>query len=166
MSRTPELIIIAALARNRVIGRDNSLPWRLRADLQHFKVTTMGHPILMGRKTWSSLGRPLLGRRNLVLTRDPLFRAEGASCFASPDAALASVSDCDKVFVIGGAELYRQMLDRADRLMLTEIAADIEGDAYFPVVVWNAFEEISRTPGRADEHNQYDHAFVEYRRRR
>lgn len=166
MSPLPELILIAALARNGVIGRDNALPWRLRADLQHFKAATMGHPILMGRKTWESLGRPLLGRSNLVLTRGPSFKAEGATCFASLDAALAGIADCDKVFVIGGAELYRQVLDRADRLMLTEIDADIDGDAHFPPVDWSKFEEIARQVGQADEYNQYNYAFVEYRRRR
>lgn len=165
MSDGPELIIIAALSRNGVIGRNNTLPWRLRADLQHFRATTMGHPILMGRKTWESLGRPLPGRRNLVLTRDPSFRAEGANCFSNLEDALASVADCDKVFVIGGAELYRQLLDQADRLMLTEVAADIEGDAHFPLVDWRMFEEVARQPGRADEHNQYEYAFVEYLRR-
>lgn len=166
MSAIPELILIAAVARNGVIGRDNALPWRLRADLQHFRAATMGHPILMGRKTWESLGRPLPGRRNLVLTRDPSFTAEGATCFDSLEAALAGIADCDKVFVIGGAELYRQVLDRADRLMLTEIDADIDGDAHFPPVDWSKFEEIARQAGQADEHNQFDHAFVEYRRRR
>lgn len=166
MSPLPELILIAALARNGVIGRDNALPWRLRADLQHFKAATMGHSVLMGRKTWESLGRPLPGRSNLVLTRGPSFKAEGVTCFASLDAALAGTADCDKVFVIGGAELYRQALDRADRLMLTEIDADIDGDTHFPPVDWSKFEEIARQAGQADEHNQYNYAFVEYRRRR
>lgn len=166
MSCKPEIIIIAAVSRNGVIGRDNALPWRLRADLQHFRATTMGHPILMGRKTWASLGRPLPGRRNLVLTHDRSFSAQGAECFTDLDAALASVADCDKVFVIGGAELYRQLLDRADRIILTEIAADIEGDAHFPEVNRSMFTEVARQHGVADEHNQYDYAFVEYRRYR
>lgn len=164
MSRGPELIIIAAVSRNGVIGRDNSLPWRLRADLQHFRATTMGHPILMGRKTWESLGHPLSGRKNLVLTRDRSFKAEGADCFDNLESALTSLADYDKIFVIGGAELYRQLLERADRLMLTEIAADIVGDAHFPPIDRSMFVEVARQNGLADEHNQYDYAFVEYSR--
>ena len=103
-ARRPEVILIAAVARNGVIGRDNALPWRLRADLQHFRAVTLGHPLLMGRKTWESLGRPLPGRRNMVISRSSEFRAEGAEVFPSADAALAAVGEHEKVFVIGGAE--------------------------------------------------------------
>ena len=120
MSGKTEIILIAAVAENGVIGRDNALPWRLKADLAHFKATTSGHPVLMGRKTWESLGRPLPGRRNLVVTRDPAYSASGAEVFVSPEAALAAAG-ATKVFVIGGAEIYRQLLGRADVLMLTEV---------------------------------------------
>ena len=165
MNTETEIIFIAAMAKNRTIGLDNTLPWRLKADLAHFKRTTTGHPILMGRKTWESLGRPLPGRRNLVLTRNPQFAAEGAEVFTHPQEAIAAV-DAGTVFVIGGAQLYTQMLDRADRLVLTEINADVEGDAHFPHFSKEDFVEVSRETHRADDDNEFDYDFVEYRRRK
>ncbi|MGD9870116.1 MAG: dihydrofolate reductase [Thauera sp.] len=165
MSKPPEIIIIAAVARNGVIGLDNDLPWRLKADLQHFRALTLGHPILMGRKTWESLGRPLPGRRNLVVSRAPDFSAEGAEVFDSPEAALSAAGEAEKIFVIGGAQLYRTLLDRADRLELTEVWADVEGDAHFPLVDPAAFVEERRDVRTADEDNEFDFDFVQYRRR-
>src|SRR5690606_3145196 len=141
----PEIVIVAAVARNGVIGRDNGLPWRLKADLQHFRALTMGHPIVMGRKTWESLGRPLPGRRNMVVSRDPLFRADGAEVFPTPQAAIAAAAD-EHVFVIGGAQLYRATLPLADRLVLTEIRADVPGDAHFPPFDRSIYIEELRTP--------------------
>lgn len=164
MSDRTQIILIAARARNGVIGRDNGLPWRLKADLARFKRMTMGHPIVMGRKTWESLGRPLPGRRNLVVTRDPGYIAEGAEVFASPQAAVAA-ANTDAVYVIGGAEIYRQLLDHADRLVLTEVDADVEGDAHFANFDPAQFVEVSREAHLADADNEYDYAFVEYRRR-
>jgi dihydrofolate reductase len=164
MSDTSELVLVAAVARNGVIGRDNGLPWRLKADLAHFKRTTLGHPIVMGRKTWESLGRPLPGRRNIVITRNANYRAEGAEVFTDVDAALAAAGP-GTVCVIGGADLYRQLLGRADRLVLTEVAADVEGDAHFPDFDRETFVEMSREPHSADTDNEYDYTFVEYRRR-
>jgi dihydrofolate reductase len=161
----PEIILIAAVARNGVIGRDNGLPWRLKADLRHFRATTLGHPVLMGRKTWESLGRPLPGRRNLVLSRDADYRAAGAELFATPDAALRAAAG-EKVFVIGGAELYRQLLDRADALMLTEVHAEPEGDAHFPAIAPGRFVEARRETHCADADNEFPFDFVEYRRAR
>jgi dihydrofolate reductase len=166
MSARPEVILIAAVARNGVIGRENALPWRLKADLAHFKAATLGHPILMGRKTWESLGRPLPGRRNLVVSRDPAWQAVGAEAFSSPAAALAAAAGADKVFVIGGAELYRQMIDDADTVMLTEVWADVEGDAKFPDYDRARFEEVSRESHRADADNEFDFDLVVYRRLR
>ena len=160
----PEIILIAAVARNGVIGRDNALPWRLKSDLVHFKATTTGHPVLMGRKTWESLGRPLPGRRNLVVTRAAGYTAPGAEVFDSPEAALAATAG-GKVFVIGGAEIYRQLLDRADALNLTEVDATVTGDAFFPDFSRTRFIETHRESHGADEHNQFPYAFVEYRRR-
>ncbi|MCL4760131.1 MAG: dihydrofolate reductase [Rhodocyclaceae bacterium] len=165
MSGKPEIVLIAAVARNGVIGRDNQLPWRQKADLQHFKATTTGSPILMGRRTWESLGRPLPGRRNLVVTRNLEYTAPGAEVFDSPDAALAAMAEAQRVFVIGGAELYRQMLDQADRLLITEIWASIEGDASFPPIDPARFEETRREAHSADPDNEHDFDFVEYRRR-
>lgn len=164
MSAQPDIVLIAAVARNGVIGRDNALPWRLKADLAHFKATTLGHPILMGRKTWESLGRPLPGRRNIVVTRDAQFAANGAEVYTSLDTALAAVTE-GKVFVIGGADIYRQVLPRASALILTEIDAEVTGDAFFPAFARDAFAEVSRSAQRADADNDHDFAFVEYRRR-
>ncbi|MDR2688756.1 MAG: dihydrofolate reductase [Azoarcus sp.] len=156
-----EIVLIAAIARNGVIGRDNALPWRLKADLAHFRALTLGHPVLMGRKTWESLGKPLPGRRNLVLTRQPGYLAQGAKVFASVEAALAA-SGSARLFVIGGAEIYRALLPRARTLLLTEIAADVEGDARFPTIDRARFREIARTPHPADAENEFAFAFVEY----
>ncbi len=166
MSAQPEIVVIAAVARNGVIGAGNALPWRLKADLAHFRALTLGHPILMGRKTWESLGRPLPGRRNLVVSRDASWRAQGAETFATPEAALAASVGAERVFVIGGAELYRHLLPRADALMLTEIWADVAGDAHFPSVDLAQFVEERREPHTADEDNDHDFDFVAYRRRR
>lgn len=166
MSRRPEVILIAAVARNGVIGRENALPWRLKADLAHFKAVTLGHPVLMGRKTWESLGRPLPGRRNLVVTRNPDWRAAGAESFTSPEQALAAVCGAKKLFVIGGAELYRQMIGHADTIMLTEVWADVDGNTRFPDYDRNCFEEVAREAHYADASNEFDFDFVTYRRLR
>ncbi len=165
MSKRPEIVIVAALARNGVIGRDNGLPWRLKADLQHFRALTMGHPILMGRNTWESLGRPLPGRRNLVVTRDAGFKADGAEVFTDPEAAIAAAVDAECLFVIGGAQLYKTLFSRAERLVLTEVWADVEGDAHFPMFDRSDFVEERRDVRIADADNEYDYDFVEYRRR-
>lgn len=165
MKAKPEIIIAAAVARNGVIGVENGLPWRLKADLQHFRALTMGHPILMGRKTWESLGRPLPGRRNLVVTRDPQFHAEGAEVFHDPEAAIAAAADAQRLFVIGGAQLYASLLPRADRLELTEVRADVSGDAHFPPFDRADFIEERRDPRTADADNEFDFDFVRYRRR-
>jgi dihydrofolate reductase len=164
MTGRPEIVLIAAVARNGVIGRKNTLPWRLKADLAHFKAATTGHPILMGRKTWVSLGRPLPGRRNMVLTRDAGWQAQGAEAYTSPDAALAAADGAKKVFVIGGADLYRQLIDQADTVMLTEVWADVEGDAHFPAFDRQQFEELARESRLADADNEFDFDFVTYRR--
>lgn len=162
---TPEIVLIVAVARNGVIGRDNGLPWKLRADLQHFRTITMGHPILMGRRTWDSLGRPLPGRTNIVVSRSPDLRAEGATICSNIDEALSRAGSAGRVFVVGGAELYRQMLPRANRVLVTEVHAEVEGDAHFPRLDPDDFIETSRTHHLADTHNDHDFDFVEYRRR-
>ena len=162
----PQIAFVAAVARNGIIGRDNKLPWRLKADLAHFKATTMGHPILMGRKTWESLGRPLPGRRNLVVTRDADYAAPGAEVFSDIDAALQAAAGSAKVCVIGGAELFRQLMDRVDLLVLTEVQADVPGDVYFPAYERSKFVETRRESHPADAHNEYPFDFVELRRKR
>jgi dihydrofolate reductase len=160
----PELCLIAAVARNGTIGRDNALPWRLREDMRHFKATTLGSPVLMGRKTWDSLGRPLPGRRNLVVSRQVGLVLEGAEVFASLDAALAAIDDAQRVFVIGGGQLYAETLPRADRVFLSEIAADVPGDTGFPTLAGLPLREVSRRHVAADEFNEYDFDIVEYAR--
>ncbi len=126
------LTLIAALAHNRVIGRDNRLPWRLPADLRFFKQMTLGKPLLMGRRTWESIGRPLPGRRMIVLSRDPDYSAPGCVVAPSLDAALREADAVSEIMVIGGALLYAQTLPLADRLYLTQVDAEIAGDAWFP----------------------------------
>ncbi len=158
----PELCLIAAVARNGTIGQDNALPWRLREDMRHFKAITLGSPVLMGRKTWDSLGRPLPLRRNLVVSRQSGLALEGAEVFASLATALASCKEVARVFVIGGGQLYAETLARADRLFLSEIQADIPGDTRFPSLAGLPLREVSRRHVAADVFN--DHAFdiVEY----
>lgn len=135
---TVQLALIAALARNRVIGRDDRLPWHLPADLRFFKQTTMGKPLVMGRRTWESIGRPLPGRRMIVLSRDPGYRASGCTVAHALGEALEMVSVVPEVMVIGGASLYEQTLPLAERLYLTQVEADVAGDAWFPS--WNPRE--------------------------
>lgn len=135
---TVQLALIAALARNRVIGRDDRLPWHLPADLRFFKQTTMGKPLVMGRRTWESIGRPLPGRRMIVLSRDPDYRAAGCTVAHALGEALEMVSVVPEVMVIGGASLYEQTLPLAERLYLTQVEAEVVGDAWFPS--WNPRE--------------------------
>ncbi len=158
------LTLIAAVARNGVIGIDNRLPWRLPADLRRFKALTLGHTVIMGRKTWESLPvafRPLPGRRNVVVTRDHGYRAAGATMVASLEAAIGA-ADGDEAFVIGGAELYAAALPLADRLELTEIDASFEGDCFFPVIDRGQWRQAARETGH-DEAG-FDYAFVSYER--
>ncbi|MFD3299545.1 dihydrofolate reductase [Aquipseudomonas alcaligenes] len=145
MNKPLPLCLIAALAQNRVIGRDNQLPWHLPADLKHFKAKTLGKPIIMGRKTWDSLGRPLPGRLNLVVSRQAGLQLEGAEVFPSLDAAIvradawAREQGVDELMLIGGAQLYEQGLALAERLYLTRVALQPEGDACFPVFAEEAW---------------------------
>ncbi|NQV48242.1 MAG: dihydrofolate reductase [Rhodospirillaceae bacterium] len=124
--------LIVAMADNRVIGLDGKLPWHIPAELKLFKETTLGKPIIMGRKTWESLGRPLPGRDNIVITRNPGYRAEGAKVAGDLDSALRLAGGCDEAMIIGGAEIYNLALDRVDRMYLTEVHLMPEGDAQFP----------------------------------
>jgi dihydrofolate reductase len=165
-----QVVLIAAVARNGVIGRDNALLWSLPEDMKHFRAATMGSPVVMGRKTWESLParfRPLPGRHNIVLTRQPGFEAAGASVAADLDHALAlAVRDAPhRVFVIGGEQVYRSALPRAHALLLTEIARDIDGDAHFPPVDPGEFEEVQREHQHAAPPNDFDFDFVTYQRR-
>lgn len=146
------LALIAAVARNGVIGRDGDLPWRIPADLQFFKTTTMGKPMIMGRRTFASIGKALPGRRSIVVTRNPDFAADDVEVAADLDQALAIAAqqDADEVMVIGGGEIYAAALPRADRLYLTEIHIDAEGDVHFPELDRTQWRETSRDDNAAE----------------
>jgi len=155
-----KISLIAAMADNRVIGRDNRLPWRLPADLRHFRKITLGKPVVMGRKTWESIGRPLPGRTNIVVTRDPDYLAEGCVVAHSVDEALTACAGSEEVMVIGGANLYQQLLDRADRLYLTRVRAEVEGDAWFPAFDAAQWREVEHESHRRDDANEFDYEFL------
>ena len=160
------LTLIVARARNGVIGRDNQLPWRLPEDLAFFKRTTMGAPIIMGRKTHESLGRPLPGRRNIVVSRDAGRRFAGCDTATNLDDALklAAQDQAPEAFLIGGAELYKEGLRHADKLIITEISIDFDGDAHFAALDPEEWEEVAHETHRAHAPNEFDYAFVTYRR--
>jgi dihydrofolate reductase len=144
----PAISMIVARSRNHVIGRDNQMPWKISADLQFFKRVTMGHPVIMGRKTWESIGRPLPGRPNIVVSRNKDLQLTGAEVVHSLEEALNSLGEFSRVFVIGGEQLFTQAFDKADRLYSTEIDLDIEGgDTFFEVPNEAAWKEVERTPG-------------------
>lgn len=162
----PVLALIAAHARDRVIGIDNRMPWHLPEDMKFFRETTRGKPVIMGRKTWESLPdafRPLPGRVNIVVSRNAAYPADGATVVGSLSDALTAAGDTDIVFVMGGAELYRQALPIADRLYLTEIDADFAGDAFFPELATDDWREAQRNPQVAASGLTF--AFVTYERR-
>ncbi|HEY4370836.1 MAG TPA: dihydrofolate reductase [Burkholderiales bacterium] len=177
---TPRVSLIVAMASNRCIGRDNRMPWHLPADLQHFKRTTLGKPVLMGRKTYESivatLGKPLPGRANIIISRNLEYQPRGADkappgavlLADSPAAALAAVRDAglsaDEIFVIGGAEIYRAMLPAAQRLVVTEIRHEFAGDAFFPFIDPKIWAEASREAQPRSGEPEVDFDFVEYRR--
>lgn len=163
---TTSLSIISAMDENRLIGKNNSLPWHLPADLAFFKKNTLNKPILMGRKTYESIGRPLPGRRNIIISRDPDFRAEGCEICDSLDSALALVKDQQETMLIGGASLYAQTIHRAEHLYITEIHAQFEGDAWFPIIDPTLWQESWREDHQPDEKNPYYYSFVKYSRRK
>lgn len=166
-----EIFFVVAIAENGVIGAGNAMPWRLKSDMARFKALTIGKPVIMGRKTFESLPRPLPGRTNIVITRDPDYRAAGAivtnssadaGAVAHGDALRRSVAE---IAVIGGAEIYRQWLDRADRLEITEVHARPEGDTHFDIdrTEW---DEVARIRHPAGPQDSADYSYVTYRRRR
>jgi dihydrofolate reductase len=161
----PRVSVIAALARNRVIGIENRLPWRLPEDLAHFKALTLDHPILMGRKTFESLGRPLPRRTNIVITRNAGYRPDGCLVADSIPAAIALCDDADELFFIGGAELYAQAIPLADRLYLTEVDIEAAGDAWFPEYDRGAFGEASRESHKGEKGDALNFDFVMYERK-
>jgi len=156
------LTLIVAYSTNRAIGRDNALPWKLPGDLAHFKRSTLGHPIIMGRKTWESLGRPLPGRLNIVISRNPDFAATGATVVPTLQAAIAACGNVDQAFVIGGAQIYTHALPLAHWVLATEVHADVEGDAFFPLLPAFQWKETAREKQPAE--NGYEYDFVTYER--
>lgn len=155
--------MIAAMANNRVIGKDNDMPWHLPADLKHFKAVTMGKPVIMGRRTYESIGRLLPGRNNIIITRNPDYCVEGALMADTPAKALELAGNVEEVMIIGGGKIYSDFLPRAERLYLTHIDLDVDGDTQFPdyeaSATWKVLETNTFGP---DEFNQYHYRFVIY----
>ena len=157
------LSIIVAMARNRTIGIHNTLPWRIPEDLKHFKALTMGHHIIMGRKTFDSIGKPLLGRTTVVVTRNRELHIAGCVIVHSLEEAMNACAGDEEIFVAGGAELYSQALPLANTLYLTEIQHDVDGDAHFPPFDKNVWLEIAREPRRLEIPQPLEYHFVIYR---
>ena len=162
-----KISMIAAMAHDRVIGKDNQMPWHLPADLTHFKRVTLGKPVLMGRKTFESIGRPLPGRRNLVISRNPDYQAEGIEVVGSVEAALALLagSSVEELMVIGGGHLYAEMLPSADCLYLTRIDLAVEGDTRFPAFDDGQWQRVDCESHPADEKNPHPYSFEAWLRR-
>lgn len=156
--------LIVAMDKGGLIGRDNALPWRLSADLKHFRKTTMGKPIIMGRRTHESIGRPLPGRQNIVITTDASYRAEGCDVVNTPADALLKADAAEEVMVMGGASLYREFLPMAQRLYITRVAAELSGDTWFPEWSPEAWHCRDRQKFDADENNDYDYCFEIFER--
>lgn len=159
------LSMIVAHAEGRVIGKNNDMPWHLPADLAYFKKTTLGKPIIMGRKTFQSIGRALPGRKNIVISRDQSFQAQGVDVVSSVDAALALVNDCEEVMVIGGGAIYQHCLAAAQRLYITHIDATIDGDTFFPEYDLNVWQKMSSELRPSDDKNPYQLDFAIYEKR-
>lgn len=169
---SPEIVLIVAVAENGVIGSHGAMPWRLKSDMQRFKAMTLARPVVMGRKTFASIGRPLPGRTNIVVTRDAGFRAKGAVVTTSfTDTRAVARADAlrrsaGEIAVIGGAEIYAQWMDCADRLEITEVHARPEGDTYFAAIDAAIWEEVARVRHPAGPDDSADFSYVTYRRRK
>ena len=157
--------IIAGMDRNRLIGQGNRLPWRLPADMKHFRQHTLGKPVLMGRKTYESIGKPLPKRTNIILTRDLDYRAEGCIVTHSIEEALDTASACEEIMIIGGASIYELFLPRVDRLYLTYIHDCFEGDVYFPAFDMADWQEVKRVDYQPDKKNSHPYSFIFLHRR-
>jgi dihydrofolate reductase len=152
--------IVVAMSSNSLIGRDGDLPWHLSADLQHFKSITMGKPMVMGRLTYESIGRPLPGRENIVLTRDPDYKADGCTIVHDLEQITSRCSDTEEIMIIGGAQLYIETIPLANKLFITEVHAELAGDTFFPDFDRKQWREIERQYFDADEKNDFDYSFV------
>ncbi|MBM7647913.1 dihydrofolate reductase [Bacillus ectoiniformans] len=156
---------IWAMDKNGLIGKDNQLPWKLPEDLKFFKETTMGSPIVMGRKTFESIGRPLPGRENIILTRDYSYEAQGCTVVHSLDELWKKAADSDEFFITGGSEIFKKTLPFAERLYVTVIDEAFVGDTYFPPLDWNQWTLISEKKGLKNEKNPYDYYFRIYEKK-
>lgn len=163
--QTPKLALIVAASENNVIGVNDDLPWRLSADLRRFKSLTMGHAIVMGRKTFDSIGRLLPGRQTVIITRNPDFKFEGAAVVHSIEDALAACRDQEIAFLTGGAEIYRLAMPLVDEIYLTRVHTEIEGDTFLPEIDWDQFELVTQEAFPADKKNEYDFSLSHYRKR-
>ena len=159
-----EIYIIAAIAKHRVIGCQNRLPWHLPADLKHFKELTLGQTVVMGRKTYESIGRPLPKRENIVITQQADYEALGCKVFSSLVQVVKEYSEKEKLFIIGGAALYEQALPLASYLLLTFIDAEVDGDTFFPKINFHNWQETFREECSVDENNSFNYKFVNYKR--
>lgn len=160
-----KLSLIVAMATNRTIGINNQMPWHLSADLKKFKKITMGQPIIMGRKTFESIGRPLPGRQNIIISRDLQYQQQGCLVFNDLDSALQSCTGSDEVFVIGGATLYAATLARAERLYITEIQQVFDGDTWFPEIKQEQWREVAREDINDDNSVDFNYSFIIYERK-
>ncbi len=161
----PVLTLVVAVADNGVIGRENGLPWHLPEDLKRFKRVTLGKPVVMGRKTFESIGRPLPGRQNIVVTRDPSYRREGVTVVNDVDAALLAAGDAAEVMIIGGAELFRAFLPRAGRVHLTRVHGNVAGDVHWPPLDEGRWQRVQRESHPADERHAYPMTFEVWEKR-
>lgn len=162
MMKRTQISIIVAMAKHRVIGKDKDMPWHLPADLKHFRVKTEGKPIIMGRKTYESIGRPLPKRHNIIVSRNADYEAEGCDVVDSLEAAVKIAGDVEELFIIGGGFLYEQTIDQADRLYLTFIDVEVDGDTFFPPYEQLSLTQVAHEKHLKDEKNPYDYEFVEY----
>ena len=162
MAKKPTVSIIVAMAKNRVIGKDNDMPWHLPADLQHFRKVTTGKPIIMGRKTYESIGRPLPKRHNIIISRNCDYKVEGCDVVGSLDEAVKIAGDVEELFIIGGGFLYDETIDQADKLYLTFIDLEVEGDTFFPEYEHLNIQNIASEHHIKDEKNPYNYEFTEF----
>lgn len=161
-----KIALIVATDQQSLIGKDNDLPWSISADLQYFKKVTMGKPLIMGRNTHESIGRPLPGRQNIIVTKNHCYQAEGCTVVHSTQAALSVAKEADEVMIMGGASLYTQLLPQADKLYLTLVHANLEGDTWFPEWYSDQWQQRSREDHLADSKNEYPYSFIVYERKK
>lgn len=162
MMKKPTVSIIVAMAKHRVIGKDNDMPWHMPADLQHFRKKTSGRPIIMGRKTYESIGRPLPKRHNIIISRNAEYKVEGCDVVGSLEEAVKVAGDVEELFIIGGGFLYDQTIDQADKLYLTFIDLEVEGDTFFPEYEHLSLTKVASEHHHKDEKNPYDYEFAEF----